>query len=124
MLQFVADPDDQAPSHSDAKATANLSNWRRVSYSIRPAELLRPGNDGTRSDPLLYVDKDSDRRTATAQAMLNDDGQVVRVVHGPVPLWGTRRGEDVMLTDVLAFDLRVFDPGAPIFRTRADRIRC
>ena len=25
-----------------------------------------------------------------------------------------RRGEDVMLNDVLAFDLRVFDPGAPI----------
>ncbi len=53
---------------------------------------------------------------ATAQAMLNDDGAVVRVVHGPVPLWGERRGEDVMLSDVLAFDLRVFDPGAPIFR--------
>ena len=50
--------------------------------------------------------------------MLNDDGAVVRVVHGPVPLWGARRGEDVMMTDVLAFDLRVFDPGAPLFATR------
>ena len=48
--------------------------------------------------------------------MLNDDGQVVRVVHGPVPLWGTRRGEDVMMTDALAFDVRVYDPGAPLFR--------
>ena len=44
-------------------------------------------------------------------------GQVVRVVHGPVPLWGARRGEDVMMTDVLAFDLRVYDPGAPMFAT-------
>ncbi len=26
-----------------------------------------------------------------------------------------RQGEDVMLSDVLAFDLRVFDPGAPLF---------
>src|SRR6185436_15905886 len=47
---------------------------------------------------------------------LNDDGAVVRLVHGPVPLWGERRGEDVMLTNALAFDLRVFDPGAPLFR--------
>jgi hypothetical protein len=52
--------------------------------------------------------------------MLNDDGQVVRVIHGPVPLWGTRKGEDVMLSDVLAFDLRVFDPGAPLFATWKD----
>ena len=51
-------------------------------------------------------------------AMLNDVGQVVRVVHGPVPLWGARRGEDVMMTDVLAFDVRVYDPGAPLFGYR------
>ena len=31
---------------------------------------------------------------------------------GPFP---ERDGEDVMLSDVLAFDLRVFDPGAPLF---------
>ena len=28
-----------------------------------------------------------------------------------------RRGEDVMMTDALAFDLRVYDPGAPLFAT-------
>jgi len=32
---------------------------------------------------------------------------------GPFP---ERQGEDVMLNDVLAFDLRVFDPGAPLFQ--------
>jgi hypothetical protein len=52
---------------------------------------------------------------ATAQVMLDDDGAAVRVVHGPQPLWGSRRGEDVMMSDVLAFDLRVYDPGAPLF---------
>ena len=40
---------------------------------------------------------------------------MVRVVHGLVPLSGDRRGEDVMLTDALGFDLRVYDPGAPLF---------
>jgi hypothetical protein len=50
--------------------------------------------------------------------MLNDAGQVVRVIHGPVPLWGSRRGEDVMMTGALAFDIRVYDPGAPLFGYR------
>ena len=63
--------------------------------------------------PFVYVNQlPKGGVPATAQAMLNDDGQVVQVLHGPVPLWGTRRGQDVMLSDVLAFDLRVFDPGA------------
>jgi hypothetical protein len=47
---------------------------------------------------------------------VNDEGEVVRVVHGPVPLWSARRGEDVMMTDALAFDVRLYDPGAPLFR--------
>jgi hypothetical protein len=60
----------------------------------------------------------SNGHPATAQAILNNEGQVVRIVHGPVPLWGDRRGQDVMMSDVLAFDLRVYDPAAPIFATR------
>ena len=48
--------------------------------------------------------------------MLNDEGGGASR-SGPVPLWGARRGEDVMMTDVLAFDLRVYDPGAPMFAT-------
>jgi hypothetical protein len=67
--------------------------------------------------PFVHVDGDC-LAPATAQAMLNDDGKIIRVVHGPVPLWGSRRGEDVMMSDVLAFDLRVYDPGAPLFATR------
>ena len=30
------------------------------------------------------------------------------------PLTGTRQGEDIVLTNVLAFDIRVFDPRAPL----------
>ncbi|MCH2184006.1 MAG: prepilin-type N-terminal cleavage/methylation domain-containing protein [Mariniblastus sp.] len=56
---------------------------------------------------------------ATARAILNDNGEVVHVVRGLAPLWGKRRGEDVMLTDALAFDLRLFDPGAPLFVERS-----
>jgi hypothetical protein len=37
-----------------------------------------------------------------------------------VPLWGARRGEDVMMTDAVAFDVRVYDPGAPLFGARDD----
>jgi len=55
--------------------------------------------------------------------MLNDNGEVVRVVQGLAPLSGSRRGEDVMLSDALAFDLRVYDPGAPLF-WRARHSRC
>jgi hypothetical protein len=47
--------------------------------------------------------------------MLNDEGKIVRVLQGLVPLSRDRRGEDVMLTDALGFDLRVYDPGAPLF---------
>ena len=64
--------------------------------------------------PFAYVDETSEH-LATARAMLNDEGKVVRVLHGLVPLSGERRGEDVMLTDALGFDLRVYDPGAPLF---------
>ena len=67
--------------------------------------------------PFAYINGNSDA-LATARAMLNDDGSVVRILPGFVPLWGSRRGEDVMLSDVLAFDLRVFDPGAPLFGVR------
>ncbi len=98
-----------APTVRAAKAKANLSG-SVVSYTVKD-----PG-DGYVVRPFAMVDVDS-LTIATAQAMLNDDGQVVRLVHGPVPLWGTRRGEDVMLTDALAFDLRVYDPGAPVFAT-------
>src|SRR5690606_30639575 len=81
-----------------------------------------PPSAGTRKKyrwrPFAYVNEPSSDTIATARVMLNDDGEVVRIVHGFVPLSGERRGEDVMLTNVLAFDLRAYDPGAPLFAIR------
>lgn len=64
--------------------------------------------------PFVRVQSSSDR-PATLRAILNEDGQVVHVTRGLAPLGGARRGEDVMMTDALAFDLRVYDPGAPVY---------
>ena len=52
---------------------------------------------------------------ATPRALLNADGNVVHVRNGFVPLAGSRQGEDIMMTDALAFDLKVYDPGAPVY---------
>ena len=79
--------------------------------------------------PFVYVDGPSDR-PATARAVTDEKGNVVHVTRGLAPLGGTRRGEDVILTNALAFDLRVYDPGAPVYAyfpgadaaERADRV--
>jgi hypothetical protein len=110
-VQFLTDPDPGLGPNIAAKATANLNSGTVVSYSVTV-----PGT-GYVVRPFAFVSADSST-IATAQAMLNDDGSVVRLVRGPVPLWGSRRGEDVMMTNALAFDLRVYDPGAPMFATR------
>lgn len=120
-VNFVADPEAVRPpgASNDAKAPANIVGTVAVSYTVDPLNYTQSDQSRRYSaPPFAYIDKTPSGVPATAQAMLNDDGQVVRVVHGPVPLWGARRGEDVILTDVLAFDLRVFDPAAPMFATR------
>ena len=111
-LAFVVDPEAGGSSTSPPRATANLDP--NQNESVRSYRIDEPGS-GFATRPFVYIDDDSSV-PATPNAMLNDDGSVIRVIHGPVPLWGTRRGEDVMLSDVLAFDLRVYDPGAPLFR--------
>jgi prepilin-type N-terminal cleavage/methylation domain-containing protein len=94
-----------------ATASANLdANGAIVSFTV-----AAPGM-GYQSRPFVYLAGAAGSVVATARAMLNDEGQVVRVVRGLVPLWGARRGEDVMVTDALAFDLRVYDPGAPLYQ--------
>lgn len=105
-------------------AQANLTNGGGINDTVANYSIDVLNLDDTLSlskrmpvRPLAYIDDDSDT-VATARAMLNDDGEVVRVVHGLVPLTGSRKGEDVMLTDALGFDLRVYDPGAPLYGVR------
>jgi type II secretory pathway pseudopilin PulG len=113
QISFVDDPDTNMRPATSAKATANILSGVVVSYTVDPT---KPGNQ-YQAPPFAFVDAKS-TTIATARVMLNDDGQVVRLVFGPTPLWGVRRGQDVMMTDALAFDLRVYDPGAPLFASR------
>jgi hypothetical protein len=118
---FTTDPEIGAPS-TQAKVTAYLQSvgvlpGLTLAYLTDPVSYTDVSRE-YKVRPFAYVTSVPKGPTSpTAQAMLNEQGQVVRVVHGPVPLWGDRRGQDVMMTDVLAFDLRVYDPNAPIFAT-------
>jgi type II secretory pathway pseudopilin PulG len=128
-VTFFSDTELDDPADDGTKAVAQavtqqfslsaLSNLDRYvqNYVIDPANTSPSAANTYLTRPFAFVQAESSTGTpATARAILNDEGQVVHVVHGPVPLWGRRRGEDVMLTDALAFDLRVFDPGAPVFQ--------
>jgi hypothetical protein len=119
---FAFDPEAGGPS-TPPKATAYTQSLGAiagmvVTYAIDQSQQSQNLTAAAQSKvrPFAYL-RAANSHPATAQVVLNDDGQVVRVVHGPVPLWGERRGEDVQMTNVLAFDLRVYDPGAPIFAT-------
>lgn len=113
---LVSDPDVGGPSNAGTPPTAQIQNGLVVSYAVDPANYATGSGIGHAVRPFAFVDGVPGGVPATANVMLNDLGQVVRVVHGPVPLWGERRGEDVMLTSTLAFDVRLYDPGAPLFR--------
>ncbi len=111
-VSFVADPDPNLGPIVGAKAIAHRWGGGALTENFTISD---PGK-GHKVRPFAFVNADSFRVPGTVRAMLNDDGQVVRLSLGPAPLWGERRGEDVMMTDVLAFDLRVYDPGARCLR--------
>jgi prepilin-type N-terminal cleavage/methylation domain-containing protein len=112
-LEFVFDP--EVGGGGNTRVTANFGAGGAVTFYT----LRRPGS-GYNVRPFAYIaDAPSNGMPATAQVMMRGDetnGAIVRVVLGPVPLWGSRRGQDVVMTDVLGFDLRVYDPGAPLFQ--------
>jgi hypothetical protein len=118
-----------------ANATAHLETRDRgaltglvATYSVPPDNYSGPNSIQRRYPvrPFAFIEEPPSGVPATANVILNHAGvtqpgnrvvgQVVRVVHGPVPLWGARQGEDVMMTGTLAFDIRVYDPGAPLFQ--------
>jgi hypothetical protein len=117
-LTFATDPEVNK-SGPMAEAVANISQPTGgvVSYTM-DAGSLNNLNAVYPTRPFAYIDTAPTGVPSTAQAILNDNGQVIRVVHGPVPLWGARRGQDVMMTSALAFDVRIYDPGAPLFGMR------
>lgn len=115
-LAFVADPEVVTGGVTVPAVSAVRKSTTGVTEYISTYLLDNPDNANGPylARPFAYPSANS-QRLATARAMLNDQGKVVRVVHGIVPLSGARKGEDVMLTDALGFDLRVYDPGAPLF---------
>lgn len=108
---FQADPEAVAVNVATgfSLVTQNASG-RAVTH-----QFANSGNRGAYAyRPLAYGVAESDS-AATPRAVLNEDGAIVDVTFGLAPLGGVRRGDDIMMTDALAFDLRVFDPGAPVY---------
>lgn len=99
-----------------ARNDANRANFGNTFYR------LSNFGQALASRPFVWPTT-SARYAATPRAIMADDGldnrldtqRVVGITNGLVPLSGSRRGEDLMISDVLAFDLRVYDPGAPIY---------
>jgi type II secretory pathway pseudopilin PulG len=114
------DPEAPAPYHkANEEGHAELQDIGALEDTVVAYVVTAPATGNQyKWRPFAYVDEEDSDTLATARVVLNDQGNVVRIVHGLVPLSGERRGEDVMMTGALAFDLRVYDPGAPLFATR------
>jgi type II secretory pathway pseudopilin PulG len=132
-VRFFLDPEYGAASPSEsASFEAVLADGAVVAYepntSESAAQILRTERRYP-VRPLAVVETPVGDVSATARAIRNEDGVVVHVTRGLAPLSGQTRtptaaatfvsqprfGEDVMLSDVLGFDLRVYDPGAPLY---------
>ena len=108
--RIVAVLDNQSQNSIGQILTFEINNNGR--YRMLPRLLLNPPPPG----PLA--------RNATARPVMQlvepDIAQLAHVTFGPAPLAFDRQGEDVMLSNVLAFDIQVFDPGAPLFEFPAN----
>lgn len=115
-VDFRQDRELLAPN-TPASFTPVLSNGSVVSYQPGAGQ---SSADLTSTDrvyaarPLVRFLSTTDT-PATARAVLDEDGHIVHLTRGLAPLSGARRGDDVMMTDALGFDIRVFDPGAPTY---------
>lgn len=123
---IVTDPEVGSPAQDAAfRSVVGAIDWLpRPGTTAAPiAGVLgfEPSDDQVISDqrryavrPFALVNNPTDT-PATARAILDEDGHVVHLTRGLAPLGGVRRGDDIMMTDALAFDLRVYDPGAPLY---------
>ncbi|MGL4513740.1 MAG: PilW family protein [Lacipirellulaceae bacterium] len=121
VVRMVIDPEYTAPG-TPADFRAVLAGGAVVAYEPNPTETSDEILDRDRRYPVrpLMVVVSPDGNPATARAVRNEEGSVVHVTRGLAPLGGQlptqgRLGDDVMTGDVLAFDLRVYDPGAPLY---------
>lgn len=110
---FMRDPElpGTAPTGFQALATP-IGGGATTVVAFERAAAGSGGSFAAR--PFVHINDNSDY-PATVRAILNEEGSVVHFTTGMAPLGGARRGEDVMMTDALAFDLRVYDPGAPLY---------
>lgn len=121
-VEFVIDPEYTATGPStdanfDAIVVSGSVGSGVLDYQPDSADALNDILNPARVYPVrpfAYVNANG-TTTATARAWQNETGNVVYVTRGLVPLSGVRQGEDIVMTDVLAFDLRVYDPGAPLY---------
>ncbi len=117
---FVFDPELDSYATPNVRAFLRPSNGRGAVVAAGRVSAFDPNEapvalDPSRvSRPFAYLDDNVDF-PAAVRAILNENGQLVHLTTGMAPLGGSRRGEDVMMTDALAFDLRVYDPGAPLY---------
>ncbi|TWT86146.1 hypothetical protein Mal64_38860 [Pseudobythopirellula maris] len=100
------EPDNYSANDADDRFTQSQYQY----YYTHPTNSDR--NRTVR--PFVYL-RNTTGAPATARAIVDEDGFVVRVVRGLAPLSGKRRGEDVMLTEATQFDLKAYDPGAPVY---------
>ena len=120
-VEFVIDPafSGSAPGQ-DADFNVIDPDGSAVAYEPDPNDDFSDITNAGRqypTRPFAYVENRNNASSlaATPRALLNADGNVVHVRNGFVPLAGSRQGEDIMMTDALAFDLKVYDPGAPVY---------
>ncbi|QDT69793.1 hypothetical protein MalM25_27340 [Planctomycetes bacterium MalM25] len=116
-IDFRSDRDLGEPSESAEFGAIVVSN-QIVGYQPTDDEILSEDRRYA-SRPLVRLVSPTNA-PATARAILDEDGHVVHVTRGMAPLGGARRGDDIMMTEALAFDLRVYDPGAPLYSVLVD----
>ncbi|WP_218932015.1 PulJ/GspJ family protein [Adhaeretor mobilis] len=104
-----------ADSYSaDATVTAITDSFGQVSgYSVQ-------ADQGGVYDRLPLINIPGGATAPTARPVMQrlgsnpDSWKIAHVTNGPSPLTYDREGEDVILNDVLAWDVRAFDPSAPL----------